>query len=544
MNEKQKQYCRKGHENEAKFLKQFQTHSEQGYTLGYKSISIYESPLVQSNDQPFFKDSADGELVCTRENADTSSDTEDDDDDDDGDVEIIPVEVKSRLSHSTFYDERENLRANDGLVAWQQGRPVYHEVDAESRELFSWIPKTQERFQLLHHVAIRKQRKGLILIGDEHHIMFGVFVNYKQETIDAYRTILEDIYDRALRPFYEMDPLEIPREKIVSILTSKEMKSVGMTYHSFIMDLYLWRKLLIEKVLRLPVPPCNRILPIIHSYWNNNKGGSDTTTKLIMTCPVKFASSGRPPTVVFARLLQLFAILLHRQHHSSRANAKWHTYGSLFHIRNTNNKQWPLWNTLRELEVWLVQQADTDQARMAHGSNFRTAPSSNNENVPPRTPSRQRVTFVSAGTPPPRRDNPTNPFTERLLVTCTGATPRRGRPAYPKGPLSKAQKEFHHRASKCDGSQYYKAAKNRKKPCHLCRKETPWICMGCHRPACNVNRDTELRKLISEGAKSVAFLNGKKPPADIQFETKGVDGTATVVCKVENSCHRILHGKY
>ena len=70
--------------------------------------------------------------------------------------------------------------------------------------------------------------------------------------------------------------------------------------------------------------------------------------------------------------------------------------------------------------------------------------------------------------------------------------------------------------------------------------------MGCHRPACNVNRDTELRKLISEGAKSVAFLNGKKPPADIQFETKGVDDgtTTTVVCRVENSCHRILHGQY
>ena len=75
--------------------------------------------------------------MYARENADTSSDTEDDDDDDDDDdAETMPIEIKSRLSHSTFYDERENLRANDGLVAWQQGRPVYHEVDAESKELY------------------------------------------------------------------------------------------------------------------------------------------------------------------------------------------------------------------------------------------------------------------------------------------------------------------------------------------------------------------------------------------------------------------------
>ena len=167
-------------------------------------------------------------------------------------------------------------------------------------------------------------------------------------------------------------------------------------------------------------------------------------------------------------------------------------------------------------------------------------------------PSRhQRVTFASVvSNPPPRRDNPINPFTERLIVTCTGATPKKGRPAYPKGPLSQEQQAFHHRASNCDCSQYYKVVvpiggKRNKKPCHLFRKETLWICMGCHRPACNVNRDTELRKLISEGAQCVAFLNGKKPPADIRFETKGVNGTTTtVVCRVENSCHRILHGQY
>ena len=552
MSEQQKRYCRKGHENEAKFLEQFHKHSKQGLTLGYKSISIYETPLVQSNDQPFFKDSADGELVYTRENEDTDDDDDNDDDDDDDDVQLdtMPIEIKSRLSYSTFYDERENLRANKGIVAWQQGRPVYHELDAEDDELFRWIPKSQERFQLLHHVAIRKQKKGLILVGDSHNIMFGVFVNYKQETINAYQTVLEDIYNRALKPFYEMDPLDIPRDRIISIINSKEMKRVGMTYHSFITDLYLWRKLLIERVLRVPLPACNRILPYIHSYWNNNKGGSDTTTKLIMSCPVKFASSGRPPTVVFARLLQLFGILLHRQHHASRANAKWNTYGSLYHVRNTNNKQWPLWESLKTLEKWLVKQADDDEARMTYGANFRTATtsSSNNENVP-LTPSRVRFApTVPTGTPPRRRDNPKNPFHERRDANCTGATPKKGRPKKFSGTLLSAQQAFLDRANNCLGTHHFKkfvpTDGNRKQylqKCHLCDTPTLWICAECHRPACEVNRDAKVHNLIVDSADSVAFLNHKKPPHKLNFDTTNDDGAVTTHFAVENSCHRILH---
>ena len=88
----------------------------------------------------------------------------------------MAIEIKSRLSHSTFYDERERLRANRGLEAWENRDPVYVELDAGSKEFFRWIPKSQEQFQLLHHVVIRNHTKGLILVGDKDQIMFGVFV--------------------------------------------------------------------------------------------------------------------------------------------------------------------------------------------------------------------------------------------------------------------------------------------------------------------------------------------------------------------------------
>ena len=375
LGEEQKRYCRQGHANEEKFLLQFHEHSKEGLTCGYLSESIYESPLVVSKEDNFFLDSSDAELVYkyNRINNDDNEDDDDDDDDDDDNsspLNCMPVEVKSRLAHSTFYDERNRLYANDGLAAWENSRPVYTELDAEGDELRRWLPKSTEQFQLLHHVAIRKQRKGLILVGNKHKIMFGVFVNYEQKTIDAYRAVLKDIYDRALSVFYETNPLEISKEKIEEIIKSKEMKQIGLTYHSFLSDLFLWRKLRFDKILRLPLPACNRYLPYIHSYWNNNKGGSDTTSKLLANCPALLASRGRPQTVTCARLLLLFGVLHHRENHAARANENLDVYGSLFHLRNANNQKWPLWTTLDSLGDWLVQQADTDQARMTHGSNF------------------------------------------------------------------------------------------------------------------------------------------------------------------------------
>merc|ERR1712216_860990 len=91
----------------------------------------------------------------------------------------------------------------------------------------------------------------------------------------------------------------------------------GLDYHSFVTNLFVWRKLRIEKVLRLPLPACNRILPYMQSFWNNNNGGSDAISKLLANSPVLFASVGKVQTVAFGRLLQLFAILLHHEYHAA-----------------------------------------------------------------------------------------------------------------------------------------------------------------------------------------------------------------------------------
>ena len=244
----------------------------------------------------------------------------------------------------------------------------------------------------------------------------------------------------------------------------------------------------------------------------------------------------------------MFAVLLHRLNHASRANENLDRYGSLYHLRNSNNNKWPLWTTLDRLEEWLKKEADTTEAMMEHGANFHTA-LSNNENIPPRTPNRI-VRFAPATTaaPPRRRDNPRNPFHERRDANCTGATPKKGRPMKFSGTLTKAQQSFVDRAKKCHGSHHFKkfvpADGNRKQylqKCHLCDTPTLWICAECHRPSCEVNRDAKLHKLIVDGADSVAYLNHKKPPHKLNFDTTHDDGTITTHFAVENSCHRILH---
>ena len=155
LGEEQKRYCRQGHANEAKFLKQFHKHSERGLTCGYKSKAIYESPLVVSKENNYVLDSADAELVYSYSVVpeDNESDAGNDDDGGDDILNCMAVEIKSRLSLSTFYDERNRLEANHGLHAWEDSQPIYTELDAEGEEFRKWLPKSTEQIQLLHHVV-------------------------------------------------------------------------------------------------------------------------------------------------------------------------------------------------------------------------------------------------------------------------------------------------------------------------------------------------------------------------------------------------------
>ena len=124
----------------------------------------------------------------------------------------MPIEIKSRLSHTTFYDERDCLQVNLGFNAWTDSEASYVELETESEELFRRTHESQEMFQLLHHCVIRDSLKELIIIGDNDDVMFGVFVTYKQETTNAYKKVLQRIYKRVLKSFYQ-DPKDLPQKR-------------------------------------------------------------------------------------------------------------------------------------------------------------------------------------------------------------------------------------------------------------------------------------------------------------------------------------------
>ena len=179
-------------------------------------------------------DLSDAELVYTKDSDDSDSDS--DNDSIIASLHTMPVETKARIAHTTFYVQRHQLEANFGLAAYENGEPVYHKINAEGGGLHKWIPKHKESFQLLHHVAVRDARKGLFLVGNKKKIMFDVFVNYSDNLITSYQSILKDLYGRSLKPFYDGN---LQEEKIRKVLEKKEMKKLGVDYHSFLTDYYI-----------------------------------------------------------------------------------------------------------------------------------------------------------------------------------------------------------------------------------------------------------------------------------------------------------------
>jgi hypothetical protein len=439
----------------------------------------------------------------------------------------MPIEIKARVAHSTFYSERNQLEANLGFKAFEDGEPVYVEIDAEGGQLHKWIPKHKESFQLLHHVAVRDARKGLFLVGNKQKLMFGVFVTYSDNLITAYRNILKDLFDRALKPFYEQQQqdLQLPQEKIEKLLQSKEMKKLGMSYHSFLTDYYIWRQLRITKGLQLPIPPCNRILPYNHSVWNNLKGASDTATKLMWNCQIKFASSGRSQLVASAKFFQLYSILLHREYQVATSKPDLNFYASLHHFRNTRNKNYPFHKTLDTLSVWFIKNAD-DAAAAAAAPTTTTLTIDIEDGPLVRTPPRVA------------RSNPRSSFHEiRNYTTFTGGTPGKGRARDPTNKTS-AWEEDQDRLKHCNGILFFTQQRGK---CCICGGNTNMVCIGCKRCYCIKNHDEKLKKMISDSNDIVDFMDGERPPSELVINGVASDRTTREFCVVDNGCYHIVH---
>jgi hypothetical protein len=96
----------------------------------------------------------------------------------------------------------------------------------------------------------------------------------------------------------------------------------------------LWRALNVDikASTRFPLPPCARCLPFQNALWNQLKGPSDTTTKLIDS----FEEQLGIRTIATGRLLSIGAVAFHRSNQmlSSKETLK---YATLFDYRMAAN---------------------------------------------------------------------------------------------------------------------------------------------------------------------------------------------------------------
>jgi hypothetical protein len=88
-------------------------------------LFIIQSKTVESTSLVGALDSSDAELIYKKEDNDDSSSGSDSDD---VAIETMPIEIKARIAHTTFYSERLLLEANLGLSAYENGEPFYVEI--------------------------------------------------------------------------------------------------------------------------------------------------------------------------------------------------------------------------------------------------------------------------------------------------------------------------------------------------------------------------------------------------------------------------------
>ena len=163
-------------------------------SLGIKAM--YQVGLLRKKGQKFAKASLDG--IAFVEN-------------DDGEEEMIPVEVKSRVSVQTMNDATDRIEDYIGaehyvarekyLVKATLSNPVFrmllHDEKNPQRE-------QKESLQLLHGAFVSGKSRGLMLVGSNKDLLYAIDVTFEAELLEAYKTIIEYIYDGYFKSFYEL----------------------------------------------------------------------------------------------------------------------------------------------------------------------------------------------------------------------------------------------------------------------------------------------------------------------------------------------------
>lgn len=497
-----------GHRNEEPFMQSFYKECRKDddnnnpYSFSkLEPVAIYRLGLMQKRDCKFAKASLDGALFVNN---------------DDGNLELIPIEVKSRVKAATAAAAKDRVEEEVGAELYDERKKYLLSVTSRDGLLRTLLsdesnPTRQrnEAFQLLHGAFVSSAKRGMFLIGSRDRLLYAINVAFEEELLESFNTVMDYIYENFFKCFYEESIDQLNENQTIAEAISYLPQIDG---HSFWTNVMLWRSLNVDvnpNNTPFPLLPCSRLLPIQQAYWNVLKGPSDTTTKLLDMIEENIGVR-TPRTIATGQLLSVGAVAFHRSNQMLSAKKDLSKgYTTLYSYRHAANSRFGMANSVERL-IKLIK-ADISKLQSNPLAALIRAP------VPLNTP--------------PRRNTRGHVAEERVAwipLKETSYTPKRGR----------SVNDMHkQREAQCDGRVLLWL--DNRKPCRLCGINTNFYCSGCKNSLCHGSQsmsDSRIKAIMKKNPSLVPPKPKLKLPyQDANGEWQHEFGT--------NTCYLLLHHK-
>lgn len=456
-----REYCQMGHKLELPIGSDWMRDvNEKNLLPGFKVISLHTVGLVAKVDRLWAKDSIDFLAFVVNEAKE---------------VQLWGVEIKSRQTFATITKEKEVIR--------QLKRAKYEMID-EGRAS-RYVHKSDERFQLLHHAYVYGLSRIALIVGNNSgKVISGTIVNYSNDGLEKYGTVVDKLKDLTLAWAYDTPAsgLIIPPDVIAA---SKQVPAINGT-EALYGTVKLWQAMFSDITI-LPYPVLKRIIPATHAQWNITKGGSDTITKIVDEC---FLNPPKQHTnfesVAVSRCISnLLATVLKLLHVTTAKDDLVSSYSTLQHYRNASSKRATFKSMLRR--VYKLMKAEAEKLQSVESARRQTE--AENASTPVRTKARRK------------KFNNQIPDPMDFAPARSTVTPMKAR----KRIIERADAHKHvlERMEKCNGFPFEiicteeSTAGKKKDPrqrCHQCGTKTAWKCIQCRLFFCMGYKKTKNRE--------------------------------------------------
>ena len=465
------EYCRLGHQLEGPLARDILQLSAANKTY-FRIDRIYEAGLIAKEGRPFVKDSADlvGSAFVK------------------GKQIVHPIELKSRVASKTLSKERQRQRQAMFQTGSTSNSKFCH-VAATSTQLGSYLQCAHEAIQCLHHAYCYDSEYVLFVVGNRKgKVESGIWIHFSEQLREAYGRVLTDLYVAGLRWAYEPEyPMPTDCQVEAEIKANPKLKLDVHTWHQWVQ---IFKSIMND--IGYPLPPTERIIPLIFSSWNAGKSGSDTISKLLAKCHYNIPSQHAQAEAV-ARMIQTITVVCLRSCQIAGAKPDL-SYPSLKHFRNAASQRLTHSHFLRDLLEIIEEELNVRYSGSSGAATTVTTPSNS---VARNTRRRRRANEShsvsrSTGNTPKRRvlqiyQNLPQPvdlstaFCSATLAACYARMRRcTGCPVY-------------RYCTDYDGSPDFDEHTKIKGPgargtCVICATTTNWWCRGCHHWFCVGNK--------------------------------------------------------